>query len=216
MPRLIPEPTVVAAAGSKPTQIEEYAGRVKSAHTHLSAARMVSPGRVGGTGPTAAVRGSDGRVARDGARGVREPRARRTSETGALVDSARSAVIHSSLAPLRGGSNGTGDASEPAADPRKPTSDRQEPSQDLAESAVHIEKPKEDSFESRQDSQEVVRYGRSATTFETPIATAKVGHVPRIRAVCGVHIAIIASSHHISVDGELAAILPAKLLDREV
>ena len=44
MPRLIPQPTVVAAAGNKPKQIEEYAGRVNSGHTHLSVARMVSPG----------------------------------------------------------------------------------------------------------------------------------------------------------------------------
>ena len=44
MPRLIPQPTVVAAAGNKPKQIEENAGRVNSGHTHLSVARMVSPG----------------------------------------------------------------------------------------------------------------------------------------------------------------------------
>ncbi len=44
MPRLIPQPTVVAAAGNKPKQIEEYAGRVNSGHANLSVARMVSPG----------------------------------------------------------------------------------------------------------------------------------------------------------------------------
>jgi len=44
MPRLIAQPTVVAAAGNKPKQIEEYAGRVNSGHANLSVARMVSPG----------------------------------------------------------------------------------------------------------------------------------------------------------------------------
>ena len=44
MPRLIAQPTVVAAAGNKPKQIEEYAGRVNSGHTNFSVARMVSPG----------------------------------------------------------------------------------------------------------------------------------------------------------------------------
>jgi mannose-6-phosphate isomerase-like protein (cupin superfamily) len=43
MPRLIAQPTVVAAAGNKPKQIEEFAGRVNSGHAHLSVARMVSP-----------------------------------------------------------------------------------------------------------------------------------------------------------------------------
>ncbi len=43
MPTLIPNPTVVAAAGNKPKQIEEYAGRVNSGHTAVSVARMVSP-----------------------------------------------------------------------------------------------------------------------------------------------------------------------------
>ena len=44
MPRLIAQPTVVAAAGNKPKQIEEYAGRVNSGHANISVARMVSPG----------------------------------------------------------------------------------------------------------------------------------------------------------------------------
>jgi mannose-6-phosphate isomerase-like protein (cupin superfamily) len=43
MPTLIATPTVVAAAGNKPKQIEEYAGRVNSGHAHVSVARMVSP-----------------------------------------------------------------------------------------------------------------------------------------------------------------------------
>jgi mannose-6-phosphate isomerase-like protein (cupin superfamily) len=44
MPRLIPTPTVVQAAGNKPKRIEEYVGRVNSGHAALSVARMVSPG----------------------------------------------------------------------------------------------------------------------------------------------------------------------------
>lgn len=44
MPRLIKAPTVVAAAGNKPKQIEEYVGRVNSGHANISVARMVSPG----------------------------------------------------------------------------------------------------------------------------------------------------------------------------
>jgi mannose-6-phosphate isomerase-like protein (cupin superfamily) len=43
MPRLIPRPAVVEAAGNKPKQIEEYAGRVNTGHTGVSVARMVSP-----------------------------------------------------------------------------------------------------------------------------------------------------------------------------
>ena len=43
MPRLIPAPAVVAAAGNKPKRIEEYAGRVNSGHDRVSVARMVSP-----------------------------------------------------------------------------------------------------------------------------------------------------------------------------
>ena len=43
MPRLIAQPTVVAAVGNKPKRIEEYAGRVNSGHSAVSVARMVSP-----------------------------------------------------------------------------------------------------------------------------------------------------------------------------
>ena len=43
MPRLIERPTVISAAGNKPKQIEEYAGRVNSGHAGVSVARMVSP-----------------------------------------------------------------------------------------------------------------------------------------------------------------------------
>jgi mannose-6-phosphate isomerase-like protein (cupin superfamily) len=43
MPRLIAAPTIVAAAGTKPKQIEEYAGRVNSGHASVSVARMTSP-----------------------------------------------------------------------------------------------------------------------------------------------------------------------------
>jgi mannose-6-phosphate isomerase-like protein (cupin superfamily) len=43
VPRLIPQPTIVAAAGNKPKQIQEFAGRVNSGHSAVSVARMISP-----------------------------------------------------------------------------------------------------------------------------------------------------------------------------
>ena len=43
MPSLIAAPTVVAAAGSKPKRIEEFAGRVNSGRADVSVARMTSP-----------------------------------------------------------------------------------------------------------------------------------------------------------------------------
>ena len=43
MPTLIERPTIIQAAGNKPKQIEEYAGRVNSGHGTVSVARMVSP-----------------------------------------------------------------------------------------------------------------------------------------------------------------------------
>jgi quercetin dioxygenase-like cupin family protein len=43
MPRLIATPAVVAAAGTKPKKIEEFAGRVNSGHAQVSVARMTSP-----------------------------------------------------------------------------------------------------------------------------------------------------------------------------
>jgi mannose-6-phosphate isomerase-like protein (cupin superfamily) len=43
MPRLIASPAVVAAAGTKPKRIEEFAGRVNSGHAGVSVARMTSP-----------------------------------------------------------------------------------------------------------------------------------------------------------------------------
>jgi mannose-6-phosphate isomerase-like protein (cupin superfamily) len=43
MPRLIEGPSVVAAAGTKPKRIEEFAGHVNSGHSGVSVARMVSP-----------------------------------------------------------------------------------------------------------------------------------------------------------------------------
>jgi hypothetical protein len=49
MPTLISQPTVVAAAGSKPKQIQEFAGRANSGHGAVSVARMVSP-KAGWTG----------------------------------------------------------------------------------------------------------------------------------------------------------------------
>jgi len=44
VPRLIEQPTVIAPAGNKPKQIQEFAGRVNSGHGAVSVARMVSPG----------------------------------------------------------------------------------------------------------------------------------------------------------------------------
>ncbi len=43
MPKLISAPTIVAAAGTKPKKIEEFAGRVNSGHAEVSVARMTSP-----------------------------------------------------------------------------------------------------------------------------------------------------------------------------
>lgn len=43
MPTLIEHPTVVSATGTKPKQIQEFAGRVNSGHAEVSIARMVSP-----------------------------------------------------------------------------------------------------------------------------------------------------------------------------
>ena len=43
MPRLIETPSVVAAVGSKPKRIEEYAGHVNTGHVTVSVARMLSP-----------------------------------------------------------------------------------------------------------------------------------------------------------------------------
>lgn len=43
MPRLIGQPSIIAAAGSKPKQIAEYAGRVMTGHESVSVARMQSP-----------------------------------------------------------------------------------------------------------------------------------------------------------------------------
>ncbi len=43
MPTLIPAPTVIQAAGTKPKLIEEYVGRVNNGEARLSVARMRSP-----------------------------------------------------------------------------------------------------------------------------------------------------------------------------
>lgn len=43
MPRLIQTPTVIPCVGTKPKQIQEFAGRVNSGHSSVSIARMVSP-----------------------------------------------------------------------------------------------------------------------------------------------------------------------------
>ena len=44
MPRLIEKPTVIDCVGTKPKQIQEFAGRVNSGHSTASVARMISPG----------------------------------------------------------------------------------------------------------------------------------------------------------------------------
>ena len=44
MPRLIPVPTRIAAAGSKPKLIDEYVGRVATQTVDVSIAHMRSPG----------------------------------------------------------------------------------------------------------------------------------------------------------------------------
>jgi len=44
VPRLISQPTIVQAAGTKPKRIEEFVGLVNSGHAQVSVARMVSPG----------------------------------------------------------------------------------------------------------------------------------------------------------------------------
>jgi len=43
MPKLIEQPTVIACVGTKPKQIQEFAGRVNSGHAAVSVARMISP-----------------------------------------------------------------------------------------------------------------------------------------------------------------------------
>lgn len=43
MPRFLPSPTIIEAAGNKPKRIEEYVGRVNTGHDTVSVARMVSP-----------------------------------------------------------------------------------------------------------------------------------------------------------------------------
>lgn len=43
MPRHIPTPTLIEAAGNKPKEIREYIGRVNSQHAQVSVAHMTSP-----------------------------------------------------------------------------------------------------------------------------------------------------------------------------
>jgi quercetin dioxygenase-like cupin family protein len=43
MPRLISQPSIIQAAGTKPKRIEEFAGRVNSGHSSISIAWMTSP-----------------------------------------------------------------------------------------------------------------------------------------------------------------------------
>jgi mannose-6-phosphate isomerase-like protein (cupin superfamily) len=44
MPKMIEKPTVIDSVGTKPKQIQEFAGRVNSGHAGVSVARMISPG----------------------------------------------------------------------------------------------------------------------------------------------------------------------------
>jgi mannose-6-phosphate isomerase-like protein (cupin superfamily) len=44
MPRLIAQPAIIQAAGTKPKRIEEFVGKVNSGHSRVSIARMQSPG----------------------------------------------------------------------------------------------------------------------------------------------------------------------------
>jgi mannose-6-phosphate isomerase-like protein (cupin superfamily) len=43
MPAFFQQPAIIQAAGNKPKRIEEYIGRVNSANSEVSIARMVSP-----------------------------------------------------------------------------------------------------------------------------------------------------------------------------
>ena len=43
MPKLIERPTIIDCVGTKPKQIQEFAGRVNSGHAGVSVARMISP-----------------------------------------------------------------------------------------------------------------------------------------------------------------------------
>lgn len=43
MPGLIKQPSLIEAAGNKPKRIEEYFGRINTADSHVSVARMKSP-----------------------------------------------------------------------------------------------------------------------------------------------------------------------------
>lgn len=43
MPKLIEKPTVIDCVGTKPKQIQEFAGHVNSGHSAVSVARMISP-----------------------------------------------------------------------------------------------------------------------------------------------------------------------------
>ena len=43
MPTLIQQPTVIPCVGTRPKQIQEFAGRANSGHANVSVARMISP-----------------------------------------------------------------------------------------------------------------------------------------------------------------------------
>ena len=83
-PRLIPEPTRVAAAGTKPKIIDEYVGRLTTGEQRLSVAHMRSPGGWEEPGQTPAF---------DEFTVVLRGRLVVTSEAGELAVSAGQAVV---------------------------------------------------------------------------------------------------------------------------
>ena len=82
MPTLIERPTIVEAAGNKPKQIQEFAGRVNTGHQGVSIARMVSPAGWREPGQRPAVRGNHCRAPRDGACRARRRGHRRARRAG--------------------------------------------------------------------------------------------------------------------------------------
>ena len=62
-----------------------------------------------------------------------------------------------------------------------------------------------------------VRGPRAGWPFDAPWGRGDFGvALGELRATVGIHVAIIASSYKLSVEGELANMLPPKLLNREV
>ena len=84
MPKLIEKPTVIDCVGTKPKQIQEFAGRVNSGHAGVSVARMISPSGWEEPGQTPGVRRDHRRAEGRAARGTRGRR-RSTSRRGRRV-----------------------------------------------------------------------------------------------------------------------------------